>query len=154
MANDSDQEKTEEPTAKREEDARKKGDIARSRELNTVVVLMMGSVMIWMTGDRIIKGMWGVMEGAFKIERERMFDPLEMVLSLQVAMQDALLFVAPFLAAMVIASLAGPIAMGGWSFSAEAFAPKASKMNPIAGLKRMFAVRSLIELVKLSLIHI
>ena len=148
MANDSDQEKTEEPTAKREEDARKKGDIARSRELNTVVVLMMGSVMIWMTGDRIIKGMWGVMEGAFKIERERMFDPLEMVLSLQVAMQDALLFVAPFLAAMVIASLAGPIAMGGWSFSAEAFAPKASKMNPIAGLKRMFAVRSLIELVK------
>ena len=46
MANDSDQEKTEEPTAKREDDARKKGDVARSRELNTVVVLMMGSMMI------------------------------------------------------------------------------------------------------------
>jgi len=148
MANDSDQEKTEEPTAKREEDARKKGDIARSRELNTVVVLMMGSVMIWMTGDRIFKGMWGVMEGAFKIERSSMFDPLETINRLQLAMQDALLFVAPFLAAMVIASLAGPIAMGGWSFSAEAFAPKASKMSPLAGLKRMFAVRSLIELVK------
>jgi len=148
MADDSDQEKTEEPTAKREEDARKKGDIARSKELNTVVVLMVGSMMIWMTGDRIIQGMWKVMEGAFTIERSRLFDPLETVNGLQLAMQDALLFVAPFLAAMVIAALAGPIAMGGWSFSAEAFTPKASKMNPIEGFKRMFAMRSLIELVK------
>ncbi|MEW4982765.1 MAG: flagellar biosynthesis protein FlhB [Cycloclasticus sp.] len=148
MADDSDQEKTEEPTAKREEDARKKGDIARSRELNTVVVLMMGSMMIWMTGDRILKGMWRVMEGAFKIDRSSMFDPLETVASLQFAMQEALMFVAPFLAAMVVAALVGPIAMGGWSFSAQAFAPKASKMNPIEGMKRMFAVRSLIELVK------
>lgn len=148
MADDSDQEKTEEPTAKREEDARKKGDIARSKELNTVVVLMVGSMMIWMTGDRIIQGMWKVMEGAFTIERSSLFDPLETVNGLQLAMQDALLFVAPFLAAMVIAALAGPIAMGGWSFSAEAFTPKASKMNPIEGFKRMFAMRSLIELVK------
>jgi len=148
VADDSDQEKTEEPTAKREEDARKKGDIARSRELNTVVVLMMGSMMIWMTGDRILKGMWRVMEGAFKIDRSSMFDPLETVASLQFAMQEALMFVAPFLAAMVVAALVGPIAMGGWSFSAQAFAPKASKMNPIEGMKRMFAVRSLIELVK------
>ena len=148
MADDSDQEKTEEPTAKREEDARKKGDIARSKELNTVVVLMVGSMMIWMTGDRIIQGMWKVMEGAFTIERSSLFDPLETVNGLQLAMQDALLFVAPFLAAMVIAALAGPIAMGGWSFSAEAFTPKARKMNPIEGFKRMFAMRSLIELVK------
>jgi len=101
-----------------------------------------------MTGDRILKGMWSVMEGAFKIERSSMFDPLETVTSLQSAMQEALMFVGPFLAAMVVAALVGPIAMGGWSFSAQAFAPKASKMNPLEGMKRMFAVRSLIELVK------
>jgi flagellar biosynthetic protein FlhB len=148
MANENGQEKTEEPTAKREQDARKKGDIARSKELNTVMVLMVGSFMIWLTGDQIIKGMWQVMEGAFKIERNELFDPLVTVNNLQLAMQEALVFVAPFLAAMVIAALAGPISMGGWSFSAEAIAPKASKMNPIEGFKRMFAVRSLIELVK------
>ncbi len=148
MATDNDQEKTEEPTAKREEDARKKGDIARSKELNTVVVLMVGSVMIWMTGERIMKGMWRVMEEAFMIERSTLFDPLASINSLQFAMQEALMFVAPFLAAMVVAALAAPIAMGGWSFSAEAFAPKASKMNPLEGFKRMFAMRSLIELVK------
>jgi len=148
MANENGQEKTEEPTAKREQDARKKGDIARSKELITVMVLMVGSFMIWLTGDQIIKGMWQVMEGAFKIERNELFDPLVTVNNLQLAMQEALVFVAPFLAAMVIAALAGPISMGGWSFSAEAIAPKASKMNPIEGFKRMFAVRSLIELVK------
>ncbi len=112
------------------------------------MVLMVGSFMIWLTGDQIIKGMWQVMEGAFKIERNELFDPLVTVNNLQLAMQEALVFVAPFLAAMVIAALAGPISMGGWSFSAEAIAPKASKMNPIEGFKRMFAVRSLIELVK------
>jgi len=148
MSDDSDQEKTEEPTAKREEDARKKGDIARSKELNTVAALMMGSMMIWMTGDRILLGMWSVMENAFVIERKHMYDPLQMVVNLQTAMQEAVMFVAPFLAAMVVVALAAPIAMGGWSFSLEALTPKASKMNPAAGLKRMFAVRSLIELVK------
>ncbi|HAI97715.1 MAG: flagellar biosynthesis protein FlhB [Cycloclasticus sp.] len=148
MANENGQEKTEEPTAKREQDARKKGDIARSKELNTVMVLIVGSFMIWLTGDQIIKGMWQVMEGAFKIERNELFDPLVTVNNLQLAMQEALVFVAPFLAAMVVAAIAGPISMGGWSFSAEAIAPKASKMNPIEGFKRMFAVRSLIELVK------
>lgn len=112
MATDNDQEKTEEPTAKREEDARKKGDIARSKELNTVVVLMVGSVMIWMTGERIMKGMWRVMEEAFTIERSTLFDPLASINSLQFAMQEALMFVAPFLAAMVVAALAAPIAMG------------------------------------------
>ena len=96
MATDNDQEKTEEPTAKREEDARKKGDIARSKELNTVVVLMVGSVMIWMTGERIMKGMWRVMEEAFTIERSTLFDPLASINSLQFAMQEALMFVAPF----------------------------------------------------------
>jgi len=144
----SDQEKTEEPTAKREEDARKKGDVARSKELNTVMTLMMGSMVIWMAGDRIFLGLWKVMEDAFKIERARLYDPLEMVVGLESSMQEMVAAIAPFLAAMVIAALAGPIAMGGWSFSIEALTPKASKMNPFEGLKRMFAVRSLIELVK------
>ncbi|MEY8193344.1 MAG: flagellar biosynthesis protein FlhB [Cycloclasticus sp.] len=144
----SDQEKTEEPTAKREEDARKKGDIARSKELNTVVILLMGSTIIWMAGDRIFLGLWAVMEDAFKIDRARIYDPLAMVVGLESSMQDMLAAIAPFLAAMVLAALVGPVAMGGWSFSAEALTPKASKMNPLEGLKRMFAVRSLIELVK------
>ena len=145
---DSGQEKTEEPTAKREDDARKKGDIARSKELNTVVVLMVGSTMLWIAGDRIFKGMWTVMEKSFSIDRSLIYDPIATVMRLQLFMQHAVGFIAPFLAAMMVAALAGPIAMGGWAFSAEAMAPKFSKMNPLSGFKRMFAIRSLVELLK------
>jgi len=145
---DNSQDKTEEPTAKREEDARKKGDIARSKELNTVVVLMMGSTMLWMNGDRIVKGMAIVMKDAFSINRSIMYDPMQMVLRLEAAMQDALMFVAPFLGVMIIAALAGPLAMGGWAFSADAFSPKLEKLSPLKGFKRMFSPRSLIEMLK------
>lgn len=145
---ESGQDKTEEPTAKREEDARKKGDIARSKELNTVVVLLMGSVMLWLSGDRIFKGLATVMKDSFSISRDAMYDPMGMVLIFESSMQDALLSVAPFLAAMIIAALAGPIAMGGWSFSAEAISPKLEKLSPLAGFKRMFSVRSLVEMLK------
>src|SRR5690606_9972740 len=62
--------------------------------------------------------------------------------------KEALLAVQPFLIALLIASIAGPIALGGWLFSAEALQPKASRMNPLAGLKRMFSVQALVELIK------
>lgn len=142
------QEKTEEPTAKRQEDARKKGQIARSQELNTLTVLLTGSCMLYLSGGHMARNIWAVMENAFTIPRERMFDPLATVVSLQLAFQDGLVLIAPFVAAMVIAALAGPLALGGWSFSAEALAPKLEKLSPLKGLKRMFALRSLMELFK------
>ncbi len=71
-----------------------------------------------------------------------------MALYLLASGKEALLAVQPFLIALLIASIAGPIALGGWLFSAEALQPKASRMNPLAGLKRMFSVQALVELVK------
>lgn len=145
---DNAQEKTEEPTAKRQEDARKKGQIARSTELNTLTVLMTGACMLYLTGGHMARHIWGVMENSFTISRERMFDPVASVSMLQLAFQDGLLLIGPFIAAMVIAAFAGPLALGGWSFSAEALTPKLEKMNPLNGLKRMFALRSLMDLMK------
>lgn len=55
---------------------------------------------------------------------------------------------APFMALMFAASIIGPLALGGWLFSAEAMLPKLSRMDPLAGIKRMFSIKSLIELVK------
>jgi len=104
--------------------------------------------MLWMNGDRIVKGMAIVMKDAFSINRSIMYDPMQMVLRLEAAMQDALMFVAPFLGVMIIAALAGPLAMGGWAFSADAFSPKLEKLSPLKGFKRMFSPRSLIEMLK------
>lgn len=145
---DNAQEKTEEPTAKRQDDARKKGQIARSTELNTLTVLMTGGCMLYLTGGHMARHIWGVMENSFTLSRERILDPIASVSMLQLAFQDGLMLIAPFVAAMVIAAIAGPLALGGWSFSMEALSPKLEKMNPLNGLKRMFALRSLMELLK------
>ena len=54
----------------------------------------------------------------------------------------------PFLLVMVATAFAAPVALGGWSFSTEALAFKTEKLNPLKGLKRIFAVRGLVELLK------
>ena len=60
----------------------------------------------------------------------------------------ALEAIMPLLIALLIASIVGPVALGGWLFSAKAMAPKVSRMNPAAGLKRMFSTKALVELLK------
>jgi flagellar biosynthetic protein FlhB len=64
------------------------------------------------------------------------------------ALGQAGLAVSPFLLVMLITAFAAPIALGGWSFSTEALAFKPDKLDPLQGMKRIFAVRGLVELVK------
>ena len=71
-----------------------------------------------------------------------------MGLWLAASAQVAIEAIAPFLLILLAASIIGPVSLGGWIFSAEAMAPKASRMNPLAGLKRMFSVQALVELLK------
>jgi flagellar biosynthetic protein FlhB len=148
MADDSDQEKTEEPTSKRLEDARKKGQIARSRELNTVVMLMTGAVMLVMLGKKIGAGWLEMMQRYFRLDRTAIFDPATPVLYFKQALLDSALLWAPFIGVMVAAAIAAPLALGGWTFSWEAIAPKFDKLNPLQGLARMFSMHGLVELLK------
>jgi len=148
VAEDTGQEKTEEPTAKKLEDSRKKGQIARSRELNTVVMLLTGAVGVMFLGDNIAEGLWHLMESQFSLERATIFNERAVVSHFDNAVTDALMMVAPFLMLMLVAAFVGPIFMGGWSFSAESMSPKLEKLDPIKGLGRIFAVRGLVELAK------
>lgn len=148
MAEDSGQDKSEEPTGKRLEDARKKGQVARSKELNTCVMLITGATMLLVMGDHIAQGMLKMMTSAFQLSRETIFSPESMYLNLKQSLIDGVLLLAPFFIVMVIAALLGPIAMGGWVFSWDALTPKFEKLDPIKGMARLFSVRGLIELVK------
>jgi len=148
VAEETGQEKSEEPTAKKLEDSRKKGQIARSRELNTVVMLLSGATGMIFLGDNIAEGLWQLMEGQFSLERDAIFDEKAVVRHFDHAITDALMMIAPFLGLMLAAAFVGPIFMGGWSFSAESMAPKLEKLDPIKGLGRIFAVRGLVELAK------
>ena len=140
--------KSEEPTSKRLEESRKKGQIARSRELNTVVVTMAGIGGLLVYGGDFGQALLELMRGNFALSRDVLLDDRSMALYLLASGKMALEAIMPLLVILLIAAVLGPIALGGWLFSPEAMAPKASRMNPASGLKRMFSTHALVELLK------
>lgn len=145
---ESGQEKTEEPTAKRLKESRDKGDIARSKELNTLAVVLAAAVALLMFGPAMVRGMTELMVYNFTIEREALYATDSMGLRLLASARKGLDILAPIFFVLLIAALVGPLLLGGWLFSAKSMAPKFSRMNPAAGLKRMFSVKALVELLK------
>jgi flagellar biosynthesis protein FlhB len=142
------QEKTEQATPKRREDSREKGQVARSRDLNTTVMLMLGASSLFIFGEHLIGTLSEVMRQAFQFTRA----DLEHVTSLGAAIYklglEALFGLAPIFVVMFLAAFIGPVALAGFHISAKSLAPKFSRLNPGKGLKRMFGLNGLVELVK------
>lgn len=145
---DKSQERTEQATPKRRQDARKKGQAPRSRELNTTAVLLAGAGTLVLFGGAIGEGIAAIMIDSLSPSRELAFDaPLLPTVFGQSAMV-ALALLLPLFAAVLVAALAGPAMLGGLVFSAQALQPKLEKLNPIAGLKRIFSLNGLMEFAK------
>jgi len=142
------QEKSQEPTAKRIADARKKGQVPRSRELNTTAITMIGLVGMMAMAPRFTEGFHKLFEQQFVLDRADIFDPNAMLGHLVKAIGDALLMLLPFFALMVAVALLSSIALGGFNMSLQAMQPKLSKLDPIKGMKRIFSVKGLMEMVK------
>ncbi|RXU22887.1 flagellar biosynthesis protein FlhB [Pseudomonas syringae] len=146
--NENGQDKTEDPTEKKVKDSRADGQIARSKELTTLVVMLMGAGGLLMFGSDIALMMSELMRDNFTISRETLMDQSYMGKALLSSGMHALIVVLPFLIAMLVAALVGPIMLGGWLFATKSLMPKFSRMNPAAGLKRMFSPHALVELLK------
>ena len=146
--NDSSQERTEEPTSKRLEQAREKGQVARSKELGTAAVLLAASVGFAMTGPAIAKSLYAMMKQIFTMERAQIFDTNSMFRVWGVVGNELAWPLLSFIALLALVSFLGNIVLGGMSFSVKAFMPKGSKMNPLNGFKRMFGTQALVELTK------
>ncbi len=143
------QEKTEKPTSKKEEDSRKKGQIAKSKDLSAVFLLLFGGVAVYFSTFLIFDGyrdmvirLWG---NGFNLEHESTFTQStlrDLALSL-------FIMIAPVLIAVTgISVLINLLQNKGFMFTFEAIEPKFSKLNPLKGLKQLFSVRSLVEVVK------
>ena len=148
MAEGSDQERTEEPTQKRLEESKKKGQLARSRELNTAMVLVVAAIGILVFGGYIIDGLLLILEQGFKIDREHIFDINTTVDKLGALFKHALITLAPLMVLIIFAAFLPPIFIGGITFSPQAMAWKWNKMDPIKGTKRLFGAQGFMELVK------
>ncbi|WP_417787328.1 flagellar biosynthesis protein FlhB [Stutzerimonas xanthomarina] len=140
--------KSEEPTEKRIRESREKGQLARSRELNTVAVTLGGIGGLLASGGSLAGSLMAVMQGSFELSRETLLDEGAMVRLLMSSGMIALEAIMPLLIVLLVVSIIGPISLGGWLFSGKAMAPKFSRMNPGPGLKRMFSTKALVELLK------
>lgn len=145
---DSAQEKTEQPTPKRQEKAREDGQTPRSKELNTTAVLLAGTIGLWWFGGYVVSALERIVRFNFELERETLYDPNAMLSHLGESFSEALWSLVPIFITLALAAAIAPAALGGWLFSAKSIAPKLNRLSPLAGFKRMFSVKSLMELAK------
>src|SRR3954462_4902521 len=148
MAESDAQERTEQATPKRLEEARRKGQIPRSRDLSTAAVTLVGGGALYLLGGTITGQMAEMMRRGLALSRDEATDSTFMLPALSNAAADGLWLSMPVLGAITLAAIIAPLALGGWSFAGQAMMPQFSRLNPIEGMKRMFALRSFIELAK------
>ena len=145
---DSSQEKTEDPTEKRKEDARKKGQVARSKELGTAVVMMAGAIGLYVASEPIIVALTEVFKSNYMLSRASIYDFRAPYTFLLDSAYKALTSLTSLFIILFIAAVIGPGLTGGWLFSADSIKPKFSRMNPLSGMKRIFSVKGLVEMLK------
>ena len=142
------QERSEQPTAKRQTEARNKGQVARSRELNTLIVMLASSLALWLLSGPAASGIATIMSDGLSPTGDVLKEAELIPVYLMGVMMSALILITPFLMLTVVAALAGPAVMGGLLFSPDAVSFKLDKLDPIKGLGRIFSTKGLIELVK------
>ena len=148
MAEQTTHEKTEQPTPKRLKDAREKGQVARSRELTTMAVLLASAAAILLIGDRFIDDLLNIMRDVFVSNRSDVMDIENVPRIFEQALTNTIIALLPFFAIVVCAALLSPMALSGWSFSAKSMSFKWEKLDPVKGIGKIFSWRSLMELVK------
>ena len=148
MAEEQFQERTEPATPKRLKEAREKGQTARSRELNATAVTLAGAATFLLLGDGIVGNLIQMMAESLSLPREAVLAPTRMLNHLAATTMSTGISLAPWMIAITTVAVLASISMGGWSFSTDAVKFKGERINPVAGLKRLFALRGLMELVK------
>jgi flagellar biosynthetic protein FlhB len=141
-------ERTEEPSQKRLQDARDRGQVPRSRELTNFATMIGGSATLIAVGGSLATRLSLMMRHGLSIDAQTLRDPDGMMTSLGDACMSALSVLLPVFAALVGLVLLASLLVGGWNFSVRAMAPDFSRLSPLAGLQRLFGLRGASELGK------
>ncbi|NRN26984.1 flagellar biosynthesis protein FlhB [Photorhabdus heterorhabditis] len=148
MAEDSDLEKTEEPTPHKREKARKEGQIARSRELSSILMLTSGLSLLWLSGQSIAHELSLMVFEGFNFDHSMVSNDKQMVQQIGRLLRQAVWALLPVFAGLVLVALSAPALLGGLVFSTKSIKFDPKKLNPISGLKRIFSMNALAELFK------
>lgn len=148
MAQEGGQERTEEATPKRLRDAKEKGQVARSKELTSCIMLMVtGGALLFLGGD-LASTVLDIMSHNFQFMNGPWREPALMPGAFLDAVYKAMWSLTPLLIVLFVIALIVPAMLGGWIFSAESISLKWERLNPIKGIGKIFALRTVIELVK------
>jgi flagellar biosynthesis protein FlhB len=145
---ESDAERTEQPTQKRLDEARKKGQIPRSQELSAAAVVLIAGAGLHFMGKSLGNGLFELMRTGLTISRDQALDSSTAISMFAGSAQHALLACAPILGLTLVAALLAPMSIGGWNLAFGTLAPDFSRLSPIKGLGRIFSTRGLVELIK------
>ena len=148
MAEENAQERTEAATPKRRDDARKKGQVARSRELSTSALLMVSASVFFGFADNIYQSIAGFLYAGLHLSSAVMTDPQDLLRHFATMCETAAELVVPFFIMLLMAVIAAGLVVGGWVFSIQSLVPDFSRMDPISGLQKMVSKHGALELVK------
>ena len=148
MADDSDLEKSEQPSQRRLEQVREEGQVARSRELSTFAVLLAGGAGMWVMGTSLTGQLTKLIREGLTLDTELAFHSDLLLPRLYTLSTETLWAFMPLLILLLLTAALSPLLLNGWLFSMKPLQPNFSKLNPITGLSRMFATHGLIELAK------
>ncbi len=141
--------RTEKPTPKRREDARKKGQIARRPELPAAVGFLAALLMLRMLSEQILQHITVFMTGTMlHASTDAALTPAAAVQLLMEALSRLAVLASPIIAAVLVAGVASNVAQGGFLFTPEALKPKGERFNPIANLKRSMGMEGVVQFAK------
>lgn len=148
MAEKDTAERTERPTPKKLEDARKKGQVPRSVDVGAAAVSLTAVGMLLLFGSNMAESLARVMVEGLSVSPDDLLNANVTAHSFAFESLQGMLAIAPLLAATFVAAVVAPALIGGWNFSSEALGFKANRINPLSGFARMFSARSAVELLK------
>lgn len=148
MAEDTGLERTEPASERRREQAREEGQVARSRELSTLALLLTGAGGLFFMGSGLADKMSEAMRHGMRLERALAFDTDLMLLRLKHSSIEALLAFSPLLLLLCLAGIASTLLMTGWLFSVKPLLPNWARMDPLKGLARIASWNGVIEMLK------
>jgi flagellar biosynthetic protein FlhB len=148
MAQNDDQEKTEEPTAHKLKKAREEGNVAKSTEISSVMLLVIATVIFLESGGWMYGKIQQLFEVFFANSGQAAGSPTNTLQFLKVAGRYGLTIMAPLLVGLFIVAILVSVAQTGVVFAPKAIEFKGDRLNPASGFKKIFSVKGLVELVK------
>jgi flagellar biosynthetic protein FlhB len=148
MAGDQAQDKTEQPTGKKLADARKKGNVPQSREVPSVLILSGALAVLFFGGNWMLGRLKEVMRTMYQRADTLTMAPETMHTLFWEVFSQSVIILVPLMLVIVSAGVIGNVAQFGFLITGEKLTPNFAKLNPVAGIKKLFSLRSLIEMVK------